>query len=199
MFWLIAPVAMALWLLVSAPSRWFGLDTGAIGAALMLLVAWIGLWLASRIKDDGESAVSPGEQKTWVALVFTGLIGGLMLFKSDLFSGAKSVTDLREIGRPIAMLIVGWIIFSALLRQRIGDRIQQDERDLEVERVSDMAAYVSLCVAIVCLAVMLAFSPPAKLEWVTPVVLANLLVLMLVLANFIANAVAISRYWRDRA
>lgn len=198
LFWLIAPAAMALWLIVSVPSRWFGLDTGAIGAALMLLVAWSGLWLSSRLKEEGESNVSPGEQQAWVALAFTGLIGGLMVYQSNLLLGAKSVADLRELGRPIAMLVVGWIIFSAILRQRIGNRIQHDERDRDVERASDIAGYTSLCIAIMILVVLLGFSPPEKLVWATPLVLANLLVFVLVLANLIANITAISLYRRDR-
>lgn len=198
-FWLLAPGAMALWLLVATPSRWFGIDTGSIGAAIMLAAAWIGLGLATRIPDDPDSPRSPGEQKNWVALAFSSLIGALMIFKAGVFVNAESVADLREVGRPIGMLIVGWIIFGSLLRRRLGRRIQQDERDVAVERASDLTAYVTLCVVVMGIAVTLGFTPRTRLDWATPIALANLLVFALVLASFVGHAVAAWRYWRDRA
>lgn len=199
MFWLLAPAAMALWLLVATPSRWLGIDTGSIGAAIMLAAAWIGLGLASRIADDPESPRSPGEQKNWVALAFSGLIGALVVFKAGLFANAETVADLREVGRPIAMLIAGWLIFGSLLRQRLGKRIQQDERDMAVGRAADVTAYVTLCFMVVGIAVTLGFTPRTRLDWATPIALANLLVFALVLASFVGHAVAAWRYWRDRA
>ena len=198
-FWLVAPVALARWLIVATPSRWLGIDGGTLGAVLMLTSAWAGLWLASRIPDDEASALSPGEQKNWVALVFTGLVGILMLLKADAFVNAETVADLRDFGRPIAMLLIGWMILGALLRQRFSKRIQQDERDTHVERAADSSAHMTLCLVIVAIAVTLGFTPRARIDWLSPLALANLLMFALVFASFVGHAVAAWHYRRDRA
>ncbi len=198
-FWLVAPLALALWLLVATPSRWLGIDAGTLGAALMLATAWVGLWLASRIPDDEASALSPGEQKNWVALAFTGLVGMLMVLKADAFLNAESVADLKDFGRPLVMLLIGWIILGALLRNRFGPRIQQDERDMHVERIADSSAHTTLCIAIVAIAVTLGFTPRARIDGLSPLALANLLMFALVFASFVGHVVAAWRYRRDRA
>ncbi len=198
-FWLLAPAAMALWLLVATPSRWIGIDSGALGAALMLTLAWLGLWLASRIGDDASSQLSPGEQKNAVALAFTGLVVAIMLFKADLIMHAGSVAELREVGRPVVMLLVGWIVFAALLRTRFGARVQRDERDIEVERAADAAAHTTLAVAVLVVAIMLGFSPRARIDALGPLAVANLLMFSLVSSTFVGHAVAAWHYRRDRA
>ncbi|ANB18078.1 hypothetical protein [Dokdonella koreensis] len=199
LFWLIAPAALGLWLLVAIPSRWHGIDTGALGAGVLLAVAAAGLWFASRIPDDGASTLSPGEQKRWVALAFTGLIGGLMLFNAGIFAGARTMAELENIGRPIAMLLVGWLIFGSVLRQRFGSAVQEDERDTEVVRAADDASQVALYLAVIAVAVTLGLTPPARLAWASPIAIANLLMFALVFAGFVGHVVALRRYRRDRA
>lgn len=198
-FWFVAPLALAFWLIVATPSRWLGIDTGALGASILLVAAWVGLWLASRIPDDAESAMSPGEQKNWVALVFTGVIGALMLTKADLIANAPSVADLGGVGRTLVMLVIGWIIFGSMLRQRMGKRVQQDERDSVVERAADASSHLTLCIAIVAVAVTLGFSPRERIDWLSPIALAHVLIFAVVLASFVGHAVAVWRYRRDRA
>lgn len=198
-FWLLAPAALGLWLIVAIPSRWHGIDTGAIGAGLLLAVAAAGLWLSSRIPDDGTSPRSPGEQGRWVALVFTGLIGALMLAHADTFAGARTIAELEGIGRPIAMLLVGWLILTSIARRRPGAGVHEDERDREVARAADAAAHVVLAVAIVAIAVTLGLTPPARLAWASPIAIANLLMFALVAAAFVGHGAALWHYRRDRA
>jgi hypothetical protein len=198
-FWLVAPAALAFWLLVATPSRWLGIDTGPLGATLMLAATWIGLWLASRIPDDAAAAASPGEQKRWVALAFTTAIGAVMLAQADVFAAAESTADLRDVGRPIGMLLVGWVIFSTILHQRIGARVQEDERDRAVEASADAWSHGALAISIIGIAVLFGFSPADRLRWATPIVIANLLMFALVVSCFVGGVVAVWRYRRDRA
>lgn len=198
-FWLVAPVALALWLIVAMPSRWHGIDTGVTGSALLVAAAVIGLWLASRIPGDAEEKASPGEQKRWVALAFTVLIGAVMLLKADVFAQASSVADLRDVGRPIGIFLVGWVIFSALLSQRFGARVQEDERDRAVEASADAWSHGALAFTIVGIAVMFGFSPAERLAWATPIVIANLLMFALLWSCFVGSVVALVLYRRDRA
>lgn len=199
LFWLIAPAALGLWLIVAIPSRWHGLDTGSVGAGLLLVAAAAGLWLSGRIRDDGASPHSPGEQGRWVALVFTGLIGALMLAHAGTFAGARTIAELDGIGRPIAMLLVGWLILASIARRRPGAGVREDERDREVARAADAAAHVVLALAIVAIAVTLGLTPPARLAWASPIAIANLLMFALVAAAFVGHGAALWHYRRDRA
>ena len=93
----------------------------------------------------------------------------------------------------------GWIIFSSMLRQRMGKRVQQDERDSMVEHAADAASHLALCIAIIAVAVTLGFTPRERIGWLSPVALANLLMFTLVFASFVGHAVAVWRYRRDGA
>ncbi|PZQ19888.1 MAG: hypothetical protein DI564_01210 [Rhodanobacter denitrificans] len=199
LFWLLAPAALGRWLIVAIPSRWHGIDTGSIGAALLLAVAATGLWLSGRIPDDGASQRSPGEQGRWVALVFTGLIGALMAVHAGSFAGARTIAELEGIGRPIAMLLVGWLILASIARRWPGTGVQVDERDRAVARAADAASHVALALAVVAIAVTLGLTPPARLSWASPIAVANLLMFALVAAAFVGHGTALWHYRRDRA
>ena len=199
LFWLLAPAAIGLWLIVAIPSRWHGIDTGAAGAGLLLAAAAAGLWLSGTIPDDGASQRSPGEQGRWVALVFTGLIGALMLAHAGAFAGARTIAELGGIGRPVVMLLVGWLILSTIARRRPGAGVQADERDREVARAADDVSHGVLALAIVAIAVTLGLTPPARLSWASPIAVANLLMFALVAAAFAGHGAALWHYRRDRA
>lgn len=199
LFWLLAPAAIGLWLIVAIPSRWHGIDTGAAGAGLLLAAAAAGLWLSGTIPDDGASQRSPGEQGRWVALVFTGLIGALMLAHAGAFAGARTIAGLGGIGRPVVMLLVGWLILASIARRRPGAGVQADERDREVARAADAVSHVVLALAIVAIAVTLGLTPPARLSWASPIAVANLLMFALVAAAFAGHGAALWHYRRDRA
>jgi hypothetical protein len=199
LFWLLAPAAIGLWLIVAIPSRWHGIDTGAAGAGLLLAAAAAGLWLSGTIPDDGASQRSPGEQGRWVALVFTGLIGALMLAHAGAFAGARTIAELGGIGRPVVMLLVGWLILASIARRRPGAGVQADERDREVARAADAVSHGVLALAIVAIAVTLGLTPPARLSWASPIAVANLLMFVLVAAAFAGHGAALWHYRRDRA
>ncbi|HUD41651.1 MAG TPA: hypothetical protein VMR06_06580 [Dokdonella sp.] len=199
LFWLLAPAALGLWLLVAIPSRWHGIDTGSIGAGVLLAAAAAGLWLSGRIPDDGGSARAPGEQGRWVALVFTGAVGALMLAHAGAFAAARTIAELDGIGRPVAMLLVGWLILASVARRRPGAGVQEDERDRAVAHAADAASHVVLALAVIAIAVTLGLTPPARLGWASPIAVASLLMFALVAAAFAGHVAALWQYRRDRA
>ena len=155
--------------------------------------------ICSSTSSGAESAASPGEQKRWVDLVFTSAIAAVMLAHADGVWRAVDVGDLRAIGRPIGMLLVGWIVLAAIPHRRIGARVQEDERDRAVEARAAAWSHAALALAVLGVALLFGFSPASRLQWATPIVTANLLVLALVGSSFVGSAVALVCYRRDRA
>lgn len=198
LFWLIAPFSIALWLILVTPTHWLGIETGATGTALLLLTAWAGLWLASRIPVDAESSVSPAEVRQWVALAFTAVIAAFLLFNADTILVATTIADLRGIGRTCVLLIIAWAIFSSILRQRAQSGVQEDERDRRIEWQADRWSHGVICVLVIAVAVTLGLSPPDTLGWARPIVIAHLLILALVMANVAGCVAAIVLHWRER-
>ena len=198
LFWLIAPFCMALWLILVSPTHWLGIGTGAAGTALLLLTAWAGLWLASRIPANADSSVSPAEVRQWVALAFTAVIAAFLLLKADTIFAATTIADLRGIGRTCAMLIIAWAIFSSILRQRAQPGVQEDERDRTIEWQADRWSHGAVCALVIAVAVTLGLSPPETLDWARPIVIAHLLIFALVMTNVVGCVAAIVLHWRER-
>lgn len=199
LFWLIAPASMALWLILVTPTHWLGFETGAAGTGLLVLTAWLGLWFSTRIPADSDSTVSPAEVRNGVALFFSVAIAAFLVVKSATILQAQSIVDLQGIGRTFAMLVIGWAIFSSILRQRANAGVQEDERDRAVQVVSDQWSHSTTCVLIIGIAVTLGLSPATHLDWARPIVLAHLLIFVLVIANLVGCLVGAWQYRRAGA
>ena len=199
LFWLLAPASLALWLVLVTPTRWLGIDTGAVGTGLLLLTAWASLWLSTRIPANREASVSPGEVRQWVALAFTGVIAVFLLVNAGDIVSAQGIAELRGIGRTVAMLVIGWILFSAVLRQRANAGVQEDERDREVQRHADSWSHAAISLFVIAVAVTLGLSPADRLAWATPIVVAHLLIFALVVSSLTGCVVAVWQYRRGYA
>ena len=198
LFWLIAPLSLALWLLLVTPTHWIGLETPAIGTGLLLLTTWAGLWWSTRLPVKPESAISPGEIRAWVALVFTVVIAAFMMSSAGRILQAENIADLRGVGRTFAMLIIGWLIFSSILRQRARGGVQEDERDRDVERRAQSWAHTATCFLVIGLAVTLGLTPSDRLEWARPIVISHALIFLLVLSSLVGCVATVWLYRRDR-
>lgn len=197
LYWLLVPALIALLMLALTPSRWTGVDLGSFGAALLVLTAWAGLYLAVR-NPAVDSTLSPAEQKNGVALLFAACIAAILLAEVDTIVNATTIRELRGVGRVIVALMIGWLVFGAVLRQRFGAAVQEDERDRWVQRRADAAAHGTTMFLLMGLAVTLAFSPVSRLGWARPLLIAHLLVTVMVVASLVGCLVAAWLYWRDR-
>jgi uncharacterized membrane protein len=103
-----------------------------------------------------------------------------------------------RIGRNIALLAIAWAILSQVLHVRWRGKVQEDERDREIEARAGVSARLTLSVYAIGLAVMFGFSPIAKLAWAPPPMIAHLLVIGLILSCLVEYAVTALSYWRDR-
>ena len=117
------------------------------------------------------------------------VVGGEGLQESRRVSG---------VGRHLVMWRVAWSVLSGVLGARWKGRVQEDERDREIEKRAAGWGRGALIACIVGLALMLAFSPAERLAWATHFMIANLLVFALMwgwLCEYVATALM---YWKDR-
>jgi uncharacterized membrane protein len=194
---LLAVAGAGLWLLLGS-GRVFGHDIGGLGMTLLVGCTWAALHaLSSMPRSEFEQGVSPGEWKAWIGVAF--LLAATVYFVSHAgaFRGGD-LTQARAVATRLVMLLVAWTVLSQLMAARWKDRVQQDERDLEIEAKGARRGREALVVFVVVVAVMLGLSPAHKLEWATHFSIANLLVLGLMIGWLVESAAVALTYWRDR-
>jgi hypothetical protein len=196
LFWLIAPASLAIWMILVTPTQWLGIDTSALGTGSLLITVWIGFWISTRIPAERDAEVSPGELRNWIALIFTGLVAAVMGFNVKVITHADSLADLSGVGRTIAMLLIGWGIFSSIVRQRTNADTLEDERDGFIRAHADAWSHGTLIFVIIGLAVTLGFSPIERLEWVKPLMLAHVLIFSVVASRLVGHVIAVLQYRR---
>lgn len=198
---LVGVAATGLWLLLAGPSRLLGIDTGNAGIALLLTVTWVSLYAVSQMRNgDLDHAVSPGEWRAWIGFAFTAAIAVYALANAAAFQGPPlwQNPDANRTGRNIAVLAIAWMILSQVLEGRWRGRVQEDERDREIAARGGHAARIALSLYAIGLALLLGFSPAARLHWAPPPMVAHLLVIGLVLSCLVEYLVVASSHWRDR-
>jgi hypothetical protein len=199
---LLALAAVATGLLLAGPDRLLGIDTGNLGVALLVTATWSSLWLVGSLPDPGlEGSASPGEWQAWIGSAFMAVAAAWLALRLPLFAVPGPIwanPDAAAAGRTVAMLMVAWAIVSSVLAGLWRDRVSSDERDRQIEARAGGRARLLLVLLLVALAVTLGFSPADRLQWATPLLLANLLMLFLMLSSLFESAVTAVSYWRDR-
>lgn len=192
---------LAFWALLAGPSTLLGVDLGKVGTATLVLLAWGALYAISRMpQGEAERGLAPGEWRAWVGVAFMLAATGYFLARADVFA-ATSLQDnshASAVGRHLVLLLVAWSVLSGVLGARWKGRVQEDERDREIEKRAAGWGRGALIACIVGLALTLAFSPAERLAWATHFMIANLLVFALMwgwLCEYVATAML---YWRDR-
>lgn len=198
---LVVVAAAGLWLLLAGPSKVLGIDTGNAGVALLVTVTWVSLYAIGSMPNGGlDNAISPGEWRAWIAFGFTAAIAAYAVANAHLFQGPPlwQNPDANRVGRNIALLAIAWAILTQVLQARWRGKVQEDERDRAIEAQASSWARISLSVYAIGLALMLGFSPAAKLAWAPPPMIAHLLVVGLVLSCLVEYGATAVAYWRDR-
>jgi uncharacterized membrane protein YidH (DUF202 family) len=198
---LLAVAGTALWLLISGPLQLLGFDGGNVGVVLLMTTLWVSLWLISTLPEHRlSSTASPGEWQAWLGLAFLTVALIYFFSKLQLFAvpgTAMDNPDAARVGRNIVMLLIAWAILSSTMAAR-WKGVRSDERDLQIAARGETWARCSLAVFVIALAVTLAFTPADRLQWASPLLLANLLIIMLMASNLVETLVQALSYWRDR-
>ncbi len=198
---LLAGAMLAFWALLAGPGALLGVDLGKWGTALLIALAWVSMLAVSHMPvGEAERSVSPGEWKAWVGTTFMLVATGYFLAKAPVFADGPVWHNhgARAVGRNLVLLLVAWSVLTSVLAARWKGRVQEDERDREIEKQAAGWGRGALTFCLVGLAVLLAFSPAERLAWATHFMIANLLVFALMwgwLCEYAATAVL---YWKDR-
>lgn len=192
----------AMWLLLAGPGHLLGVSTGSLGMGLMLLTTWAMFYAVSQIpKEDLTRSASPAEWQARIGIGFN-LIAMLYFFaRMPVFSYAElpQNPEAAAVGRNLVLMLIAWAAISHILAGRWKGVAEADERDREI--AADAAGWGrgALIFAVIGIAVMLGFTPTAKLEWATPLMIGNLLVFALMWGWFCEYAATLMLYRRDRA
>ena len=192
---------LALWLLLAGPERLLGIDTGNLGVAVLMTVAWVSMVAILRMPRDGlESLVSPGEWRAWLGLGFMLVATVYFLANVQVFEQGPPWANpaANRVGRNLVLMLVAWTVLSNVMASRWKGLVQEDERDREIEKQANGWGRGALTFCIIGLAVMLAFSSAHKLEWATHFMIANLLVFALMWGWLCEYAATAIYYLRDR-
>ena len=192
---------LGFWLLLAGPRDLLGMDTGAAGFALLVLVAWGAMAGVSALpRAEAEVEVSPGEWNAWIGTAFMAVAIGYFVAKLHVFQTTALLdsAEARNVGRNLVLLLVAWAILSATVGARWKDRVLQDERDHQIARQAANWGRGALTVGLISLALLLGFSPADRLQWATHPMIANLLVLALMIGCLFEYAVTAIQHRLDR-
>lgn len=196
--WTLLPFLIGVLMLCATPNPWIDTDLGAAGSAISLISVWIALWLASSQRETLPLDISLAEKENWISLFYTGALALFLASELDVIGVASSPRQLAGMGKVIVAMLIGWAVLSSVIRQRSSQRIKRDERDRQLQRHADAVSHTAICVIVVALALTLGLSPMNRLAWFTPLMIAHLLILALIVASVAGHSYAAWAYWRDR-
>lgn len=182
-----------------------GVDMGATGASVFMLalVAAIVLF-ALRAHEVFPEDASVAEQRAWIGVMFIGFVLlDYLRFMGVVWQLPEPPPNLTAVYathflRRLFILIIVWTVISHLIGRRAGE-VQTDERDLRLQNVSARAGDLSLTLIIVSCICVLALTPASMLAWwLSPIVLANLLIGLLIARSLVEHVVLTIAYFAAR-
>jgi len=169
------------WLLFGHGERW-GIDYGLAGAALLIAAAWVALWLGASRQQRAS-----GEWMAWVglALTLTGLAYFILRWHLLMVTGTG--VQARWVMVNLMLLLLGWAVLLQVWAGHWSGHAHTDpsvrpwtERPehphaAQIERQAAESGRMALTFGLICLALLLGCLPEARLHWLRPFLVANLL------------------------
>jgi hypothetical protein len=206
--WLFVTVAItgALATFFGPSERWGGIDIGATGPVLFLLGAGALIWLfsaqAGRVFPEHMSLA---ERRAWVGLVFIAVI--VVSFARQLWVLSLHSTQpeylyglfAHQFIHQLLVLIIVWTVISHVIGRGM-DGVEADERDLRLQHRADRVGDLAFTLIVIAGILVLAFVPERRLAWwLSPVVLANLLIGLLITKSLVDHVALALAYRAGRA
>ncbi|HET9863532.1 MAG TPA: hypothetical protein VFP37_08825 [Steroidobacteraceae bacterium] len=186
--------------------RWGILDVGSTGTALTVLAMGALIWLLAMRGDQVfPEHMSIAERRAWAGLAFIAII--LLKFMRQLWvlSGVAAIPEYihgllaNDFMQSVAVLLVLWAVVSRLIRRSAAGP-EVDERDLRLRHRADRAGDWALTLIVIAGISVLASVPAARLSWwLSPIVLANLLIGLLIAKSLVEHVALTLAYRSGRA
>jgi len=206
--WVLLLVALAgtLGALFGPSGRWGGVDLGGTGAAVLMLALGGAVWLfAVRSDQVFPEHMSVSERRAWVGLAFIVVILASFARQLWVLSGSASIPEsihglfAHQFIQRLITLIIAWSVISSLIGRRAGE-VETDERDLRLRHRADRAgdwAFTLIVIAGIC--VLASIPAPLLAWWLSPIVLANLLIGLLIAKTLVEHVALALAYRAGRA
>jgi len=191
------------WLLFGHARTW-GIDHGLPGVLLLVVASWAALWVGASRQQRAS-----GEWTAWVGLCLTLL--GLAYFGWHWWGlmGTGSGADAHWMLANLMLLLLGWTVLLQLWAGHWRARTQADPAILpwiahehpygaQIERQAAESGRMALTSGLICLALLLGFLPEARLDWMRPLLLANLLLFVLMWGWLVEYVSTVWLYWHHR-
>ena len=173
-----------------------------IGTFLFVAAVWFFVDAVHRIPhSEAELAIAPQEWQAWVGLAFCSACLVAIWIYLPAFATPVSIRENPEAGaagRSIGKLFVAWAVLAYVLNQRWAGTVISDERDRAIEKRASAWGRAATTAAVICIAVLLGFSPTDRLQMLSYPWIAQLLMSTLLVGVWFDNAVAALLYLRDR-
>jgi hypothetical protein len=196
----------ALGALFGPSEPWAGVDLGATGAAVVVLSLGAAIWLfAVRGEQIFDESAGVAERRARVGLIFIAVLLLTFLRQLWVLSGEAAVPEYihgffaHQFVQRLFVLIIAWSVISHLTGR--GERgVEADERDLRLRAGADRAGDWALTLIVIAGICVLASVPASRLAWwLSPIVLANLLIGMLITKSLVEHVALALAYRAARA
>lgn len=187
--------------LLGPAERVLGVDLGPTGAAVFVLSVAGGMCLLAKRGDEVFAEhMSVTERRAWIGVGFLAII--LANFTLGMMALADHGEPPQRIGdfqarfpARLGLLIGAWLFCASLIGD--DDPFETDERDLRHQHRADRAANLMLNLIVIGAAVMLISVPRDALSlWLSPIVLANVLIGVLIFRALVEHVVLAVSYRR---
>jgi hypothetical protein len=186
--------------------RWGGVDIGATGPAVFLLGAGALIWLLSS-RADGvfPDHMSLAERRAWVGLSFIVVIVASFARQIWVLSLHAVVPEYlyglfaHQFVHQLLVLIIIWAVISHVIGRGMG-AVEADERDLRLQHRADRVGDLAFTLIVIACILVLALVPAPRLAWwLSPIVLANLLIGLLIAKSLVDHVALALAYRAGRA
>ena len=195
----------ALAALFAPAAPWGAVDLGATGAAVFMMSLAVAIWLFT-VRGDSifPDETSLAERRAWLGLVFVTVV--LLSYTRQLWALSQGgqvphgieALFAHHFMQRLVTLVIAWSLLSYLLGRNAG--IEADERDLRLQRRADRAGDWALTLIVIGCVVVLAVVPAARLAWwLSPIVLANVLIGLLIARSLVEHFALTLQYRAARA
>lgn len=188
--------------LVGPAERVLGVDLGATGAAMFVLSVAGGMWLLAKRGDEVfPEHMSITERRAWISVGFLIIILANfalgMMALADHGQPPERIGDLQaRFPARLGLLFGAWLFCLSLIGDE-DDPFETDERDLQHQHRADRAANLTLNLVVIGAVVVLISVPRDALSlWLSPIVLANLLIGVLIFRALVEHVVLAASYRR---